>query len=33
VAIRFEPLEKAIRRSFQQVVDDAVASEFAHSQI
>lgn len=33
VAIRFEPLEKTIRRAFQQVIDDAVASEFATSQI
>lgn len=32
VAIRFEPLEKTIRRAFQQVIDDAVASEFANSQ-
>lgn len=33
VAIRFEPLEKTILRGFQQVIDDAVASEFATSQI
>ena len=32
VAIAFEPLNKAIRRTFQQVIDDAVASEFATSQ-
>ncbi|MDB5490895.1 MAG: pilZ domain protein [Micavibrio sp.] len=32
VAIAFEPLGKAIRRTFQQVIDDAVASEFATSQ-
>ncbi|MBI2233981.1 MAG: PilZ domain-containing protein [Micavibrio aeruginosavorus] len=32
VAIEFEPLEKTIRRGFQQVIDDAVASEFATSQ-
>lgn len=33
IALQFEPLTKNIRRSFQQVVDDAVASEFATSQI
>lgn len=33
VAISFAPLEKEIRRAFQQVIDDAVASEFATSQI
>lgn len=33
VAISFEPLNKAIRRTFQQVIDDAVASEFATSQV
>lgn len=32
VAIEFEPLNKTIRRTFQQVLDDAVASEFATSQ-
>lgn len=32
VALEFEPLEKTIRRGFQQVIDDAVASEFATSQ-
>lgn len=32
VAIAFEPLGKTIRRTFQQVIDDAVASEFATSQ-
>lgn len=33
VALEFEPLEKTIRRGFQQVIDDAVASEFAISQV
>lgn len=33
IAIEFEPLSKTISRSFQQVIDDAVASEFATSQI
>lgn len=33
VAIQFEPLGKTIRHAFQQVIDDAVASEFATSQI
>lgn len=33
VAIEFEPLTKTISRSFQQVIDDAVASEFATSQV
>ena len=33
VAISFEPLSKTIRRIFQQVIDDAVATEFATSQI
>jgi hypothetical protein len=33
VALEFEPLNKTVRRAFQQVVDDAVASEFATSQI
>ncbi len=33
VAIEFESLDKAIRRAFQQVLDDANASEFATSQI
>lgn len=32
VAIEFEPMNKTIRRTFQQVIDDAVASEFATSQ-
>jgi hypothetical protein len=33
VAIEFEALDKTIRRAFQQVLDDANASEFASSQI
>jgi hypothetical protein len=33
VALEFEPLGKTISRAFQQVLDDAVASEFATSQI
>lgn len=33
VAIEFEALDKTIRRAFQQVLDDANASEFATSQI
>lgn len=33
VALEFEPLSKSILRGFQQVIDDAVASEFATSQI
>lgn len=33
VALEFEPLSKTIQRGFQQVIDDAVASEFAISQI
>ena len=32
VAIQFEPLPQMIRRQFQQVIDDQVAGEFAHSQ-
>ncbi|MBU0800766.1 MAG: PilZ domain-containing protein [Alphaproteobacteria bacterium] len=32
VAVCFEPLTQAIRRNFQQVVDDYVAREFANSQ-
>lgn len=32
VAIEFEAINKTIRRTFQQVIDDAVASEFATSQ-
>jgi len=33
IAIEFESLDKTIRRAFQQVLDDANASEFATSQI
>lgn len=33
VAIQFAPLSRAIRRCFQQVVDDCIAREFANSQI
>jgi hypothetical protein len=33
VAIEFEALDKTIRRAFQQVLDDANASDFATSQI
>lgn len=33
VAVCFEPLTAAIRRNFQQVIDDHVAGEFASSQI
>lgn len=33
IAIAFEPLDRAIRRTFQQVIDDAIASEFAGSQV
>lgn len=32
VAVMFEPLTQAIRRNFQQVIDDYVAREFANSQ-
>lgn len=32
-ALEFAPLTEAIRRSFQQVVDDSVANEFANSQV
>lgn len=32
VAIQFEPLAHMIRRAFHQVIDDAVAAEFANSQ-
>jgi hypothetical protein len=32
IAIEFESLGQTIRRSFQQVIDDSVASEFAMSQ-
>ena len=32
VAMAFEPLTSVIRRAFTQVVDDAVAREFANSQ-
>ena len=33
VAIQFEPINQNIRRFFQRVVDDAVAREFANSQV
>jgi len=33
VAVQFEPLNQFISRQFQQVIDDAVAAEFANSQI
>lgn len=33
VAVEFESVDKTIRRAFQQVLDDANASEFATSQI
>lgn len=33
IAVQFEPLDKTIRRAFQQVLDDANASDFATSQI
>lgn len=32
VALQFEPLPQTIGRQFQQVVDDYVAGQFAHSQ-
>ncbi|MCB9978564.1 MAG: PilZ domain-containing protein [Rhodospirillales bacterium] len=32
-ALEFAPLTESIRRSFQQVVDDSVANEFAESQV
>lgn len=32
VAFEFEPLPQAVRRAFQQVIDDQVAREFANSQ-
>lgn len=32
IGIKFEPITQAIRRNFQQVVDDSVAQEFANSQ-
>jgi hypothetical protein len=33
VAVRFEPLSTTIKRSFQQVVDDYAARQFANSQV
>lgn len=33
VALAFEPLTQTIRQGFQRVVDDAIASEFAESQV
>jgi len=33
VALEFKPLGRAIRRAFQQVIDDALAREFANSQV
>lgn len=33
IAVEFVPLSEAIRRGFQQVIDDSVASEFVNSQI
>lgn len=32
VAIKFEPVTQTIRRTFQQVIDDCIAGEFANSQ-
>lgn len=33
ISLEFEPLTQTIRQGFQRVIDDAVASEFADSQI
>lgn len=33
VAVEFQPLSETIRRGFQQVIDDSVASEFVNSQV
>lgn len=33
VALEFEPLTQTIRQGFQRVIDDAIASEFAESQV
>lgn len=33
IAVEFIPLSDSIRRGFQQVIDDSVASEFVNSQV